>query len=170
MAVTITGPHYLIKPTLPNGSANPLFGLAAYLAIRATGRDNNINVDVAGDVATITGITDVAAIDLTTLSALVAAGAEISGYPVFIKIAEADAGDDVPAYLPSSVDAEATPHTWETWHDGSHEPALIEGFLYVPGNAWGEELPGSIVAQLIAGGFDVLTLAERQAVVNEVQP
>lgn len=166
MSVTITGPHYLIKPVLPNGAANPLFGLAAYLAIRATGRDNQINVDVVGDVATVEGITDVSAIELSTLEALVGEGAEVTGYPVWIAIPEADATDEVPAYLPNRLDENDVARTWATWHDASHEAATIDGVVYVPGNAFGEELAGSVIAQLIAGGFNVLTLDQRRAIVE----
>lgn len=171
MAVTLRGPEYLISPLLPNGQANPFFGLVAYLPVRALDPEANIQVRVANGLATITGITDTRMLTWDVIESLVTAGVEILGLPVFIKIPEADAGDNVPSYLPNAVDGEATPFIWSNWHDSSHESYLIDGFLYVPGNAWGDELSGAVIKQLMDDEFVLMTLAERQEVAaDEVQP
>lgn len=170
MAVTITGPHTIIKPLLPNGQANPLFGLAAYLAVRATGKDNDINVDVTGDVARVTGITDVGALDITTIGALVAAGAEVSGWPVWIALDDDGLAENVPDYVPNHADDQEAPRTWAEWHDASHEIKTIDGTHYVPGNAWGDELPGSVAVALAQGGFTLKTLDQMRAIVAAAQP
>lgn len=167
MSITITGPHDLIKPLLANGQPNQLFGLAAYLAVRATGKDNDINVDVVNNQARITGITDVSALDVTTIGALVAAGAEVQGWPVWIALDDDGLAEQVPNYVPNHSDEQDAPRTWAEWHDESHAIMTIDGTHYVPGNAWGSELLGSVIVALASGGFTIKTLPQMQAIVAE---
>lgn len=172
MSVTITGPQFLIEPQLPNGQPNQLFSLAAYLAVRATGHDNDINVDVINGQARITGISDVDAIRLPTLQALVAAGAEVEGYPVWIERTAAQMDAAVPEYLPNAKDKEDDKQTrkWSAWNDGKHSPYQAAGKSYVPGNSWGDELKGSVISQLIAASVPLKTLSEMRAIVAANSP
>ena len=170
MSVTIRGAAALIEPQLPNGQPNPLFGLAAYLAVRATGRDNDINVDVVNGEAVISGITDVDSIKLTTLQGLVAYGAEVYGYQVWIERTAEQMAAEVPAYLPNRLDDSEAVRKWSDWHDDSHEPMTIGDVTYVPGDAFSQEIPGSVIAQLLANGVTVKTLSEMRAIIAENAP
>lgn len=168
MSVKITGPKYLIGPTLPNNQANPIFPLVTYLSIRAVGHDSKLNVDVAGDQASIEGIEDLSDLPVARVVALVAMGAEIHNYPAWIEVDDLDT--DVPTQVPNRLDGEGTVLKWSEWCDDSHAPTTVDGVGYVPTNGSdGVDLPGSVLAALTGAGYAIKTLAEMQALtVSEV--
>lgn len=162
MAVTITGPRYLIGPTLPDTSPNPIFPLVTYLSIRAVGRDSQLNVDVIGDQARIEGIEDLSDLPVSLVASLVAMGAEIHNYPAWVEVDDLET--DVPAGVPNRLDGEGTVLKWSQWCDASHEPTVVDGVTYVPTNGSnGVDLPGSVLAALVTASYPVKSLAEIQA-------
>lgn len=169
MAVKITGPKYLIGPTLPNTSPNPIFPLVTYLSIRAVGRDSRLNVDVVGDQAEIEGIEDLSDLPVSLVASLVAMGAEIHNYPAWIEVDDLEA--DVPEGVPNRLDGEGTVLKWSEWCDESHSPTTIDGVAYVPSNGSnGVDLPGSVLAALVAASIPVKSLMEIQALIAANPP
>lgn len=84
---------------------------------------------------------------------------EVVDYPLFVSIADADYQDDVPDYLPGSVqvvDEVEVPVTWEDWHLPNSSHRAIDGVNYIPLRAMtGQNLVGSIFTQLVTDGYTV---------------
>jgi hypothetical protein len=90
---------------------------------------------------------------------------ELIHYPCFVTLTDAEYAQDVPAYLPKSTitneDETVSNVTWNNWFDGTtstHRSA--DGNNYVPLVARYNDVAGTILTQLIAGGYDVKTMNE----------
>jgi hypothetical protein len=109
-------------------------------------------------------------IDLTNVQAVVAAGGEVDGLPVF---AQVDPAAEVPASLPGAtypeVDEAGEPtgvtltHTWESWKPSTHEFHVRQEGTYVALVYREEYLKASEFVPLVAGGLTVLNMADFQA-------
>lgn len=110
------------------------------------------------------------------LRAVVSAGGEIEGLPLWFHVPAAQADDAVPDMLPNNVITDgagnATPVTWRNWHDATHEVVELpdSGDLLVPSNAWGEELPASVaIAAADAAGVTLKNVLEYKSVMSQYQ-
>lgn len=103
---------------------------------------------------------------LALLNSWLLAGGEILGYPIFIQMSEATYDTSVPEGLNFRVNDTGGVRTWRQWRGTLHEHRqLSDNTWIVPGNSWGEELPGTqakIVAQ--TAGLTVLRKFEYQAI------
>lgn len=84
------------------------------------------------------------------LTAVVNSGGELEGVPLWFHVPAINVNDVVPDVLPNAsfVDDQGNTiqRTWTQWHDATHEiVTLPDGSILVPTNAWGSELPASIV-------------------------
>ena len=172
--ITMRGPAEFIKPLKADGTENPYYGLVTYIAVRATGRDSDIDIDVIGDEATISGITDASDISLPLIAGLALDGVEVYGYPVWIALPTSGLNEVVPDALPNSKMADGTPVTWVDWKAPNHTYYTSADGLttYIGGNASdSQELPGSVIAALLGGGYDLKTADEFKAILaSEASP
>ena len=150
MPATIIGKESLLRPTDAEGKENLFFKLANYADLRG------VKPTVKGDIAYISGITDYSAFNLKVVLAVVAAGAEVQGYPVWIEATAEAMKEQVPDY----VDADQP--TWEDWKDDFHHPTQFEGNanFYIPSDSKGPHLPGSILARLNSDGYKMHTIPQ----------
>lgn len=135
-------------------NTNALYPLLVYASMVG------LKVNARKDPAEITGIVDTDVFRLSTALGIVQAGGEVKNLPAWIKIPTANYEDEVPAYLPKRTyqdeQGNEVVRKWSEWKDGVHEHNLIGTDYYVGGNSFGEELLGTILAQLYAGGFTLL--------------
>lgn len=107
---------------------------------------------------------------------------ELIQFPCFVQLADQQYDNQTPLYLPNSrideVDGDGGPTgeitkvTWDNWHDATHQHLSHEGQNYVPLNSntgGGNDLAGSVLNQLIAGGYDVKPMGE-WPVIESVEP
>lgn len=167
--VTLTGPEWLIEPTLPDDSPNPFWNDLLYLSVRAVGRDSKIDIDVRDGIAVISGIVDTRKLTVDQVSGLFALGVETNGLEFFVELA--DTSGQVPAYLPGAEDDEGTARSWADWPDDSHQVAEYGGNYYISTAARGSSpLPGSVVAQLAAEPLTLKTTQEMRDIIAANPP
>jgi len=101
----------------------------------------------SGDDGTLT-VTDAQDLDIPTYMAIVTAGLNVAGLPVWIKMSPATYTGDVPTGIPNRSYDDGQGNTvtrkWSEWKDSTHEHMdAADGDKIVPGNSWGSELTGS---------------------------
>mgnify|MGYP001811663262 CR=1 FL=1 len=157
MKVTVTAPKALSVP------GSPLWNDILHAVSRGlTLKDN------PDGTTTVAGISDKEFFTIDKLLGCVAAGCEITGFPCFVEVASgAYAANDVPSYLPNATildnpedENSERPRKWSEWHDGNHSHRLEGGSAYVPLNGFGRDQKGSVIAQLIADGYDVKAMGD----------
>lgn len=158
--ISIVGNKSLIFPTLPNGSANPLFPLITYCSVVG------LKFVVNGDEARVDGISDLSVFTLERLAGVVSFGAEVYGFPAWIAIPVANIADDVPEFVPNATDDRGTPRTWEDWHSATHRHIDAGETIYVDSASFGTELPGSVIVSLLSAGFTIKTLEQMREMVR----
>lgn len=169
MSVTLRGPEWFIEPTLPDDSPNPFWDDLLYLGIRAVARSSQISIDVLSGEAVISGITDTRKLNVAKVTALASAGVESTGIEFFVRLLPANITDNVPAYVPEATDDNDDPRTWQNWNDGAHTPLELDEsgstYHYVSTASFGTPLVGTVIEQLVAGGFTLKTASEMAVIV-----
>lgn len=154
----------MIKITLP---------LSAYDTFKEDIResvDRGFFINIQGD--TFTQETDGLFLTLEDVSAILSAGGEVEGLPIYIEMTAAKYASDVPAGIPnrSITDEEGveTVLKWSEWKGSNMTHAQYGTKHYVPANsniAGGEYMKGSEFMVLNGvSGYKLLTEAEYKAV------
>jgi hypothetical protein len=98
---------------------------------------------------------------------------ELIQFPAFIQLADQQYDNQTPSYLPNSritnEDETITKVTWDAWKDATHNHLSIDGQNYVPlnSNTGGHDLAGSVLVQLINGGYNVQSMAAWPVIESE---
>lgn len=153
---------------LPAGAANPLWNDM----LQAVSRGLFVKTD--GEYAVLDDLTDFNELSIAKVVGICGAfptglAQEIYGYPAFVRIPAADIGNDVPSYLTGATtepeEGDPEPKTWETWANSLTE---VGDDVLIELNSSGVQEPGSVIAQLVADGFTVLSLPQAQAALAAV--
>lgn len=142
MAKIIVTRQYL-RPTLTNGDPNPLWDRWLWAAIR--GYHFNERTDGKFEMD---GLQDLIELNIERVSQIVEQGMQVEDYPAYLKIAEADLGNLVPATLAGAyvLDDNGEPtaqrKTWAQWRP---EAPIVAGFAYVALIHQGQHLPGTVI-------------------------
>ena len=152
MTKRITLPKDYLNETLSNRSKNPLWTSVLERTVRGN------PAEIRGDDAVIENVAELAELKVTDVTAIVAEGGEVEGYPVWVELDAAAYETTVPDYLPNRDTNEDTPkrRKWSEYKDKNHNHEEYESKHYVPGNSFGTELKGSEIKQLVDGGLTVL--------------
>lgn len=153
---------------LPAGADNPLWPDLLQAVSRG------LYVSIESGSAVLDGLTDFTELTIAKVVGICAAfptglAQEIFGYPAFVQLDEADLVNDVPDYLtgcdtviPFGEEGEPERKTWAEWQAAI---PIIDGVALIELNGGGVVEPGSVIAQLIADGYAVLSLPAAQAIV-----
>ncbi|TXH13531.1 MAG: hypothetical protein E6R03_11125 [Hyphomicrobiaceae bacterium] len=150
---------------LPAGATNPLWNDMLQAVSRG------LYVKTVGEHAVLDDLTDFTELTIAKVVAICGAfptglAQEIEGYPAFVQLPEADLEDDVPSYLTgATTQPEEGDPVAVTWADWQPSAPIVDGNALIELNGGGVMEPGSVIAQLVADGFTVLSLPQAQAAV-----
>lgn len=128
------------------------------------------------DNAYMNGIANYSLFTPQAVTLVVSQGGEVENYPAFLELTPEQYTENVPSYVPNATTVDEseteTPLTWSEWKDSVHEHAEFASKHYVPLNAntGSKDCSGSVIAQLISGGFTVLSQPQYQAIVVANSP
>jgi hypothetical protein len=132
-------------------------------------RGGRVKVNESTGEAVVDLVDDLSDFGLPEVQAVVAAGAEVHHYPIWVELDTTTIKDTVPAGTPGGTDSKGDPVTWEQW---AKDTAITDDGdkRYVGGQSGtGVDLTGSEIVALIGKGVAVKTLPEMQAIVAAKQ-
>lgn len=150
------------RPLLADGvTPNPFWNELVQAATRG------LYVQNLQSTLKLDGLTDFEELTVEKVAALASIGIETYEYPSFVSLPLGNLDDEVPAFLPGayaldeSGEQTETLRTWAEWRPNAPQTVThaIIGLVHA-----GVDCPGSIIAQLVAANFTVLSLPQAQAV------
>lgn len=168
--VKITGPAWLLKNKLPDGTANPFRDELDYLVRRAANKDSKIQVTETSTTAIVDGIQDIGQLPLASVLGLVAGGCTVEGWPSWVKLLPAQLEDDVPNYLQNATiqpeEGDERLKTWDEW--GMFRRVVTEpAEIWVETSSGGAWATGAVLAQLNTAGYTIKSTPELLAYLIE---
>ena len=111
------------------------------------------------------GITNITLFDIAKVKGIIAAGGEVTDYPVFFQFTPTAYAKEVPAFMPNrevvAEDETVTIKKWSEYGADNQHHVEIDGKHYISSNPFGKSIPASIWTQLDSlAGVTVLSVQE----------